>query len=97
MRLFQREMTSITVALCFASAAIVAGCASRNEAPPAGAASGVDRNAAADAEACRKIAYDRVQNIPAVRSGQTSYVLGAGEDFYAACMEDRGHATFPPY
>jgi hypothetical protein len=54
-------------------------------------------NVTADAVECRQVAHDRVQNLPAVRSGQTTYIPGGPAPYYQACMKERGYDTYPPY
>ena len=56
---------------------------------------------AADAETaavqCRQIAYDRVRNTPAVRSGRASGTQEGPRPYYESCMTARGFKSFPPY
>jgi hypothetical protein len=50
-----------------------------------------------DARECRRIAYELVQAIPAVRSGRTTYLPGGPDPYYESCMTKRGHQNYPPY
>ena len=50
-----------------------------------------------DAAECRKIAYDRVQDTPAVRNGLTTYLPDGATPYYESCMSDRGYDDYPPY
>ncbi len=80
------------LAWAFALIAVLAACQSNrqnggNVAPSAD----VERNAAD----CRQIAYERVQNLPAVRSGKTAYIPGGASPYYQSCMKQRGFWAFP--
>ena len=50
-----------------------------------------------DARECRRIAYERVQAIPAVRSGRVSSMPYMARSYYESCMTKRGHENYPPY
>jgi hypothetical protein len=50
-----------------------------------------------DARECRRIAYERVQAMPAVRSGRTTYLPGGPDPYYESCMKKRGHQNYPLY
>ena len=50
-----------------------------------------------DARECRRIAYERVQATPAVRSGRTTYLPDGPRPYYESCMKKRGHENYPPY
>jgi len=83
------------LAITFGLLLSAAACGTPGAAPKAPGRVGAD--AAADAAACRQVAYDHVQNLPAVRSGQTTYIPGGPAPYYEACMKQRGYDTYPPY
>lgn len=85
--------TRLGPALCVALMVTACSAAGPGVAPSGGSTA----NVAADAAECRQIAYDRVQNFPAVRSGQTTYIPGGPAPYYESCMKQRGYDTYPPY
>lgn len=79
-----------TVPLAFCMLAVLAACAQ----PEPDGWHGVRRTGdrAADEAACRAAAERRFADIPAVSSGQTSYITGAGPDaLRAQCMRALGY------
>ncbi len=83
------------LALATVGPALAAGDDGKNE-----IAGGSDYRAtqiAIDAAECRRNAEETVRNMPAVRSGRTSYLPEGGRPYYESCMADRGHETYPPY
>ena len=83
------------LALAFGLLLTAVACGTPGAIPKAPGGGGAD--VAADAAACRQLAYDRVQNLPAVRSGQTTYIPGGPAPYYESCMKQRGYETYPPY
>ena len=83
----------LAAALCLVLTAAACNAAGPTSVPPRNGTG----DATADAAECRQIAYDRVQNLPAVRSGQTTYIPGGPAPYYQSCMKQRGYDTYPPY
>ena len=85
-----------TFACCLAALFVLAACGG-GPAPSAPQTSAPMADVEASAAECRSIAQDRVQNLPAVRSGRTVYVQGGPSPYYDSCMRERGFSAFPPY
>jgi predicted small lipoprotein YifL len=49
------------------------------------------------ASQCRQVAYDRVRNLPSIRSGRATTTQEGPRPYYESCMVDRGFASYPPF
>jgi hypothetical protein len=78
------------------AASLLGACGGATD-PTAGAASRLGADIDSNALDCRRIAYETVQNLPAVRSGRTTYIPGGAAPYYETCMQERGFTSYPPY